>query len=192
MTENDYARLAYLVLLLLAVGGYFLVANRDRLGKLMQALAAWGLIFVGVIAGLGLWEDIRHDVIPRQAVFEGGRVEVPVAADGHYYLVLELDGTPVRFVLDTGASDMVLAAADARRIGIDPDGLAFTGIARTANGTVATAPVRIGSVRLGGVEDRNVRARVNGGELDQSLLGMGYLSRFDRVEISGGRLVLTR
>jgi aspartyl protease family protein len=55
---------------------------------------------------------------------------------------------------------------------------------------VATAPVRLGSVRFGDMLDTGVPAQVNGGELDTSLLGMAYLDRFARIEISGDRMRL--
>jgi len=45
---------------------------------------------------------------------------------------------------------------------------------------------------LGSFTDTNVRASVNGGEMSGSLLGMGYLEKWGRIEISGGELRLTR
>lgn len=193
MTGEDYGRLIYLVMLTAAVAGYFLMQNRHRLGKLAQQGAVWGLIFFGVIAAAGLWGDIRNSVIPRQSVFEqAGRVEVPRAPDGHFYLTVTVNDTPLRFVVDTGASEVVLTRADARRVGINPDTLSYTGAARTANGEVNTAPVRLAQVSIGPLQDRNVRAWVNGGEMDTSLLGMTYLQRFEKLEISRDTLILTR
>lgn len=193
MGEDIFPRLAYLVLLLLVVGGYFLAEGRQRLGRTAQQAAIWALIFVGVIAGFGLWSDIRSTVAPRQMIYgEEGRIEVRRGNDGHFHLTLEIDGTPVDFVVDTGASGIVLTLEDARRVGIDTDALSFNLRALTANGEVAIAPVRLGEVRLGPVTDRNLRASVNGGELFKSLLGMDYLGRFARLEIAGDRLILTR
>ena len=188
----DIGQLAYLVLLLIAVGGWFIAENRGNLGKSARQAAAWGLIFLGVIAAFGLWSDIRDDVLPRQSSIGEGRIEVPRAPDGHYYLVLELNGVPVQFVVDTGASDIVLTRADAERIGIDTSKLAFGGRASTANGTVSTAYVKVGDMRLGDIVDRDVRVSINGGEMDGSLLGMSYLRRFDRMEIADNKLVLSR
>ena len=192
MDSMDIGQLAYLVLLLIAVGGWFIAENRGNLGKSARQAAAWGLIFLGVIAAFGLWSDIRDDVLPRQSSIGEGRIEVPRAPDGHYYLVLELNGVPVQFVVDTGASDIVLTRADAERIGIDTSKLAFGGRASTANGTVSTAYVKVGDMRLGDIVDRDVRVSINGGEMDGSLLGMSYLRRFDRMEIADNKLVLSR
>lgn len=192
MDGDNIARLAYLVLLGLAVGGWFIAENRANLGRTARQAAVWGLIFVGAIAAVGLWSDIRDDVLPRQSVVSEGTIEVPRNFDGHYYLVLHLNDVPVDFIVDTGATDVVLTLKDARRIGIDIDGLVFSGVASTANGTVRTALARIDDIRLGNIRDRGLTVSVNGGEMTGSLLGMSYLRRFEKIEISGGRLILTR
>ncbi len=186
------ARLAYLGLLAAALGGWFLLQLRGNPGKTLQMIAIWALIFVGVIAGYGLWNDIRRDIAPMQSMIAENVVTVPRSPDGHYHLVLQINGTPVEFVVDTGASDMVLSQQDAARVGLDPATLAYTGIALTANGQVRTAPVRLDRVELGTIVDENLRAVVNEGDLDGSLLGMGYLGLFDRIEIAGDELILTR
>ncbi|MCR8550236.1 TIGR02281 family clan AA aspartic protease [Salipiger sp. P9] len=193
MNTLDYGSLAYLGLLAAALIFWMFVQNRDRLGKKLQYLAVWGLIFLGAVAAAGLWGDIRQTMMPAQAVFaDQGRVELPRAPDGHYYVSLDINGVPTRFVVDTGATGMVLTQKDAERAGLDPEALMFHGEATTANGTVQTAPVRLDEVALGPFTDRGVRAYVNGGEMKTSLLGMSYLQRFHRLEISGGKLVLER
>ena len=57
---------------------------------------------------------------------------------------------------------------------------------------VQTAPVRLDSLALGPITDRNVAAWINGGDLDQSLLGMDYLHRFSNIQFSDGRMILSR
>ena len=193
MSSWELGNLAYLVLLGAVLVFWFVAQNRNSPGKTMQQAIAWGLIFLGVIAAIGLWDDIRQTVRRRQAMLtEAGRIEVPRANDGHYYLTLGINGTPVEFMVDTGASQMVLTAGDARRAGIDTADLAYVGRAMTANGEVRTAPVRLDRVELGDVSDRNLRAWVNEGDMDRSLLGMSYLQRWSRMEITGGALVLER
>jgi len=193
MVDVDYGRVIYLVLLLLVVGSWVFVQNRQSLGKTVQQLAIWAFIFLGVIAGYGLWGDIRSTVLPQQSVIgDAGQIEVPRSSDGHYYLTLDVNSVPVSFLVDTGATDVVLNAADARRAGIDPDTLAYLGRANTANGEVRTASVWLDTISLGPITDTNVRVWVNQGELDQSLLGMSYLQRWSSIEIRSGSLVLTR
>jgi aspartyl protease family protein len=198
----DYGNLAYLVLLGAVVVFWFVVQNRQSLNKTLQQGAVWGLIFLGVIAAVGLWGDIRQTVQPQQLVMsEAGRIEVPRGPDGHYvprgpdghyYLTLEINEAPVRFVVDTGATSMVLTREDAARVGLNEEDVIFYSEAMTANGLVRTAPVRLADVALGPFHDRDVRAFVNEGEMSKSLLGMDYLNRFARLEINNGRLILER
>ena len=191
MDSADLPRLIYLVILGTALAGWLLAESRANFSRTIRMLIAWGLIFIGLLAGYGLWEDVSRDIAPRQTVLEdGSRIEVPRGPDGHYHLTLDLNGTPVSFLVDTGASDMVLTMADARRVGINPDELAFLGTARTANGTVRTAFTTVDQVSLGPITFNRVRASVNGGEMDKSLLGMSFLNRFDRLEITSDGLAL--
>lgn len=195
MNGDDYGRLAYLVILGVAVLGWFIAENRTakgNLGKNARMAMVWGLIFMGFVAAYGLWSDIRDDVIPRQSVVAEGKIEVPRGFDGHYHLVLELDNVPVEFIVDTGASDVVLSQDDAKRIGLNMDDLVFSGSANTANGRVRTADAKVQSVRLGNISDENLRVSVNGGDMDGSLLGMSYLQRFEHIEITEDTLTLTR
>ncbi|OCX66500.1 aspartyl protease [Thioclava sp. SK-1] len=191
MSGDTFGSLVYLVLLLLAIGGALLFDFRN-LGKRLQQLAIWGLIFMGVIAAAGLWDDIKGSLLPQQAVMGDGRIEAPLGPDGHFYLSARVNGVPIRFVVDTGATNIVLSQDDARRAGIDPDALAYVGRANTANGTVRTAPIRLQTLDLGPIHDTQVRATVNGGQMNGSLLGMDYLTRFARVELTRGKLVLER
>lgn len=193
MNSLEWGNLIYLPLLLAMVLTWSVARNRQSLGRTVQQALAWGLIFVGVIAAIGVWDDIRQTLRPNQSVIAAtGQVQVPRANDGHYYLTLTINGEPVDFLIDTGASDMVLTRDDAARVGIDLANLAYMGRANTANGTVRTAPVALERVELGPVLDRNVRAWVNQGEMDQSLLGMAYMRRWEKIEITGDALILTR
>ncbi|WP_423211623.1 retropepsin-like aspartic protease family protein [Paracoccus yeei] len=189
---DELGRMAYLVLLLVAVGGFLLFELRARPGKTLRLAAAWAMIFLGVIALAGLWGDIRQAVAPQARMLEGGRIEVPMGGDGHFHLTARVNGQPVRFVIDTGATTIALAEDDARRAGIDPDSLAFVGQARTANGMVQTATVMLDSLTIGEIAEYDVPAVILRSDLDLSLMGMSYLSRFARVSIEGNRLILER
>lgn len=188
---EDWPRFAYLGLLLLALGGYLFTEMRKDFSKSLRQMVAWGLIVLGLLAGYGLWEDVRTDIAPQQIV-EGTRIELPMADDGHFYVTLRLNGESVNFMVDTGASDIALRRRDAERIGLQLDALSYTGFASTANGTVSTAPVRISLVQIGEITDENVGADVVEGDLGISLLGMSYLRRFARVGFEGQTMVLER
>ena len=191
MDGDTTARLIYLGLLLMAVGGALFTGLRQAPGRTVQQIMIWGFIFLGLIAAYGLWPDLRRAINPSAAVVRNGVIELRQADDGHYYADTVVNGIAVTFLIDTGASDIVLSEEDARRVGLDPDSLSYSGQADTANGLVTTAPVRLKTLVLGPYEDRDLAASVNGGDLTDSLLGMRYLSRFD-MSISGDRMTLRR
>jgi aspartyl protease family protein len=94
--------------------------------------------------------------------------------------------------MDTGASGIALSRRDAGRLGLDTKDLRYTGLFSTANGMVRAAPVTLDSVQIGPLSANAVSAWVNEGDLDQSLLGMSYLSTLGRIEIKGDTLILER
>lgn len=190
LDEDSTARVLYLVVLLTALVGWGFAEFRGKVGQGLRMATAWGAIFVAVLAGYGLWSDIRHTVNPVQTS-EGGAITLPRAPDGHYYLRMDVGGEAVTFLVDTGATNVVLSQADARRLGFDPGSLVYTGFASTANGQVRTARVVLPEVALGPFRDERVRAYVTDGEMDGSLLGMDYLHLY-RIEIAGDRMVLRR
>ena len=193
MTEFQTGNLIYLVVLGSALLAMFIINNRQGIGATLRQMISWALIFLAVLAGYGLWEDVKRTVVPTQSVIEASdQIVVPRSSDGHFYLTLDINNSPVRFMVDTGATDMVLTRKDAAKAGLDPDNLAYYGRARTANGEVRTAPITLDSVALGPFTDRNIQASVNDGEMDGSLLGMRYLDRWSRIEIGNGDLILTR
>ena len=191
MDADQIARLAFIGLIAASLAGWLFMQLRGQLSRSLQYLAVWALLFVGVIAAFGLWSDIRRDIAPSQAMLQDGRIELPQGRDGHYHMTLTVNGARIDFVVDTGASDIVLSQSDADRAGLDPDTLAYIGSAQTANGVVQTAPVRLDIVQLGDRTDRDLRAVVNGGAMDGSLLGMAYLRLFSRIEIADGTMILT-
>jgi aspartyl protease family protein len=195
MDADILMRAIYLVLLGSVIGGYFLLAGRKRMSQTLQHAAIWFLIFVGAVLAYGIWDDVRDIATPRQSVVsgvDGVIVDVPRQRDGHYHLTLGVNGTPVEFIVDTGATDLVLTRGDAARVGLAEGELRFLGEALTANGTVRTAAVRLGEVTLGEIVDYDVPAVVNEGEMRQSLLGMSYLQGFGRIEIENDQLRLIR
>lgn len=195
---DQIGRLVYLVLLGTVLGGYALVARRNQIGAMVRNLVLWGLIITGVAAAWGLWDGMNRPGLGggSQMVSTGQAVELRRGRDGHFRLELEISAAPGRapqrigFIVDTGASDLVLSPQDARKLGFADADLAYLGTARTANGIVRTAQVRLHEVSVPGLTHRDVRALVNEGELHVSLLGMGYLNRFSRIEIAGDRLRL--
>ena len=192
MSSDQTADAIYLSLLGGTLLLSYLLASRINIGKMLQQMGIWVLIFMGAIAVIGMWPEIQRTITPRQSVVDGTTIVLPRARDGHYYLTLDINNVPVEFVVDTGASQVVLTQDDAKRIGLNPSSLSYLGTASTANGTVRTAAVRLDSVSLGAITDTSVRAVVNDGQMFGSLLGMTYLSNFDSITIKDGQLILSR
>ncbi|MGQ0661853.1 retropepsin-like aspartic protease family protein [Sphingosinicella sp.] len=107
--------------------------------------------------------------------------------DGHFYVTAQVNGAPIRFMIDTGASMVALSAEDADRANVSLDGQ--VGVARTAGGDVEMTQTRIDSITVGGLTARAVRGAVVD-QLDQSLLGQSFLSQLQSVEISGDTMTL--
>ncbi|MEV8465391.1 TIGR02281 family clan AA aspartic protease [Fluviibacterium sp. DFM31] len=193
MGSDQIGSLIYLILLGLLVGSYVLVANRRNLGQMTRHAVLWGLIFLGIAVGAGLWQDIRQGSTLQQSVqAEGETITLNRLRDGHFHMALKINGAPVNFLVDTGATEMVLSLEDAAKVGIDTGKLAFLGRARTANGQIETARVWLDRVELAGQVETKVPAQVSRGDMPGSLLGMSYLSRFEQITINGDRMVLTR
>lgn len=107
--------------------------------------------------------------------------------DGHFYVTAQVNGVPIRFMIDTGASMVALSPEDADRANVSLDGR--VGIARTAGGEVEMTETRLDSITVGGLTARAVRGAVVD-QLDQSLLGQSFLSQLRSVEISGDTMTL--
>ena len=120
-----------------------------------------------------------------------GQAEIPKAPDGHFWALADVDGHPVRFLVDTGATAVALTLEDARSLGIDPDGLNYGYTVMTANGPAPAAEVKLGAIRVGDAEVTGVQAFVIEHGLPASLLGMTYLGRLAKFEATPESLVLT-
>jgi aspartyl protease family protein len=111
---------------------------------------------------------------------------------GQFVIDATVNGIAVHFLVDTGASGIALSQRDARRLGFDAKDLRYTSLFSTANGTTRGAPVTLDAIKIGPMQAYSVHAWVNEGDLNQSLLGMSYLSTLGRVEIKGDTLTLER
>ncbi len=114
-----------------------------------------------------------------------GHAQVILARNqaGHYVAPGRINGYPVIFMVDTGATDVALPLELARRLDLS---LVGGRVARTANGDVQTWTTLLGEVELGGLAAHRVRASIlpnmSG---DQILLGMSYLKRFILIQREG-------
>jgi aspartyl protease family protein len=114
------------------------------------------------------------------------------AADGHYWATADVDGKPVRFLVDTGSSAVTLSRPDAARLGFDATKLTYDRPVFTASGPAKAAAVTLDHIDIAGARVDHVTALVIRGAMTTSLLGMSYLGRLSRLEATPEALVLTR
>jgi len=132
-------------------------------------------------------------LLPSRAVeVAEGVVEIRAGTGGHFVVTATVNGQPVDFLVDTGASDIVLSPEDAARLGYHPENLSFTRQYTTANGIGRGAPVRLDSLAVGPIVYSGVPASVNEAAMSESLLGMTFLRRLDSYEVRRDVLILRR
>lgn len=189
------------ITMLLFVGGGALAAYRGRLGQAARDMMIWIGIALLLIVGYSYRDvfkaaayRVSGDVLPPGTALSGPgdrAVRLRRHPDGHFIARMEMDGTTVPMLVDTGASSVVLKASDAKLVGIDIDRLDYSVPVRTANGTAFAAPIRIRRIAIGGIVIENVDGLVaKSGALNQSLLGMSFLTRLRSYEASGEFLTL--
>jgi aspartyl protease family protein len=185
-------------LVLLAVLIMWLAASRRNLLAVAGQISIWLLLILGGVATYAYRTELKDvagrtaaALMPTRGRAESERVITYTrAADGHFWIDATVNGSSIRFLLDTGASGIVLGRADAARLGFDPRALSFDQMFETANGRTRGAPVTLDELRIGPFVYRQVGASVNEGEMRQSLLGMRFLDRLSSVEIRGDSLTI--
>lgn len=111
------------------------------------------------------------------------------ALDGHYWVKGTINGHPVRFLVDTGASDVVLSEATARRVGIDVAALVYDRPGVSASGRVQAADARVDKLSVGPIERVDMPVSIIPGT-DIDLLGMRFLRTLDGWRVDRGELLL--
>jgi aspartyl protease family protein len=121
-----------------------------------------------------------------------GQVMIVRGANGQFAAKGEVNGNTINFLVDTGASAVVLTHEDAIASGIDISALSYSVRVSTANGTTRAAQISVAALDIGDLKRESVSALVaQEGDLDVSLLGMTFLETLWGFEIRGDRLVLT-
>ena len=204
MGFDDLTRDEWVQILTYGLLGLYLVTAIPRLfrGRLLAGVAAlviWSGLFGLTLVAYGYRYELQEVGARVLAVaFPGtivttGPKEVTVfrRPDGQFTVAGEMGRSRIAFVLDTGASTVVLRAEDAARLGIPVKKLTYDMPVSTANGHAMTAEVVLPELRIGDIAERDVEALVaRAGSLHQSLLGMTFLNRLASFTFSDDRLVL--
>jgi aspartyl protease family protein len=207
-SDRDSGRIVHVAVL----GGlallYLFFNVQDYRGRGWQGLkhaATWALVFMALLTGYSYRGELQAvanrvagEVLPPGHVMSvetsnTGERAVRIRGDGagHFSAQGAVNDVAISLLIDTGASTVVLKAADAERAGIDLSGLNFSVAVQTANGTAYAAPVRLRSVGVGPIVFDGVEALVaKPGSLNESLLGMSFLRRLRSYEVVGDFITL--
>jgi aspartyl protease family protein len=154
-------------------------------------LAAW-ILALGILTLffsnlLEHWQNPNRGVEGRTTSKGVQEVRLLRNRAGHYLAEGRINGHPVEFLLDTGATDVALSQALAERLGLE---LGPPGWSKTANGVVQTRSARLARVELGGIALDRIRASVLPNmDSNQVLLGMSFLRHLEMIQ-SGDTLLL--
>ena len=173
------------------------------ISEAIKHMVMWAIIILALMAAYVFRFDLQDigsrftgGLIPGSPIAvtsSDGRNEVTLirSNNGHFEAAVDVNNAEIRFLVDTGATAIVLSADDASAAGIDPARLDYTILTQTANGTGRSAIARIDRLNLGGIERQNLRVMVaQPGKLTQSLLGQQFLESLSSYEKRGDRLTL--
>jgi aspartyl protease family protein len=183
---------------MLALVGSSLLARRIPLSHALRNILIWGALAVVLVAGYsfrdqfaGVAAQVRSAMDPAHPVaLAAHEMLLSQDADGQYYAVGKVNGQAVTFMLDTGASDIVLSPQDAQRVGVDMAALHFDTPYETANGEAYGARSTAGDLSLGAFRLTDVPVSINQKPMRTSLLGMTFFKRLDSYAFEGRRLRL--
>jgi aspartyl protease family protein len=158
------------------------------MSKSLGSLAFFGGVIGLAVANSGNREpDIQTQVVARPGTWAETRI--PRSRDGHFYVHAMVDGQLVRFLVDTGATQIALTLEDAERVGAQITPAAFEVVGTGASGPVRGQRIRLRSVSVDGKEITSLPAIAVEG-LDRSLLGQAYLSRMSGVSMTSEQMII--
>lgn len=199
-SEDTYLEIARTVGFLVLVSSGLIYARRIKFGEAVRNAAIWIGITSVLILGYTYRTDLSDiiyrvagELVPGLAVpLNSNEIVITASQDGHFYVNGEANGKRLRFMVDTGASDITLSRQAAVQIGIDLKSLQFTKQYRTANGIVYGAPYALEKFSIGPFEFEGIKVSINQAEMSESLLGMSFLGRLQSFESRGSKLYLRR
>lgn len=183
----------YILMAMMLVLGS-LMSRREPAAKLVTMALAWIAIF-GAGFVLFTFRDDFGWVVQRlraeatgQPVEQGAEIRIPMALDGHFWVEGRINGEPVKFLVDSGATMTTIGRRTAERTNVVINPAADQRV-RTGNGVIRVSSARAEELRVGAVSRRDIALHV--AETDNlSVLGMNFLSSLRRWGVEGRWLVL--
>lgn len=185
------------ILVILSLGVFRV--GKVRWGRTAGFVAIWAAVIAVLVVGLTYRDElmdvgqrVKSEFASSYPVASGARQVVVTASEGGGFLIMgQVNGQPVRFLVDTGSSDTVLSPDDARRLGVNLASLQFDHLAETANGTGYGARYTAPTLQVGPIRIDDMPMVVNQAPMSASLLGMSFLNRLESFQVRGRRLYLT-
>lgn len=193
---DEKMRMLYLIALLALIGSGFLHSRNYPTGHVVKIALIWLVIILALVLGYSyrdmfLDNRLMAELMPQRArVSEDGSLTVRSDESGHFYIEAQVNNVPVKFLVDTGASNIVLSPSDAARAGFEVETLNYSRVFMTANGRGKGAAVKLGSLTVGRIHLTDVPASVNGAPMEESLLGMDFLNLLRAYRVEGNTLTL--
>jgi aspartyl protease family protein len=186
--------LIYLLIILIAVVSAFSI-RRVPVGKTLKMVLAWVLIFAAGFAIFALREDFKALGSRLWAAVTGsnvqetqnGELRIAMAEDGHFWVDAELNGRPVRFLIDSGATVTTVGPGTAEQAGVQASG--GRTLVDTANGIAQVDRGSADLLKVGPIERRNFSLFI-AREDATNVIGMNFLSTLSRWSVEGRTLVL--
>lgn len=175
-----------------------LAARRLPLGYVAKAAFAWIAIFAALFAIFSfrfefkaVWERVKADIsgTAGQSV-SGEEITIRRQDDGHYWLQVDVNGKPVRFMIDSGATTTAVNANTARETGIEVDTDGYPVFLNTANGSVAAQRGIIQSLKIGTHEIGQHNVVVSESFGDTNVLGMNFLDSMQSWKVEANVMTL--
>lgn len=169
-----------------AIGALFVVAvlpNQPDPSESARAVARHPERSAGPAPSSGSQAPVSQILVNRY-----GTVALARAPDGHFYADALVNGAEIRFLIDTGASSVVLTPTDAERAGIS--GKDYSVVGKGVGGDIPLMPATADCLELGSIAARDVPLMIAKANLPISLLGQSYLSQLGSISISGDTMTL--
>ena len=193
MTNDVMLGSLYLLMASMLVLGA-LINRREPLAKMLVMALAWVAIFGGGFVMFTFRDDLGF-IAQRlkteatgEPIVAGREVRIPMAIDGHFWVEGAINGTPVKFLVDSGATVTTIDRATATRAGATVAD-ARDQIVRTGNGLIRVARGRADRLEIAAIERDNVGLHIIDGE-EINVLGMNFLSTLTRWSVEGRWLIL--
>lgn len=197
--SEDWSNFIYLTILLIYLVSSVIFRSHIKTSQLLKQFMGWaGIALIAIILYSFRYEfktvknRVLVELFPSSVVkISDNQISIAISDDGHFYMNININNVPIKFLIDTGASNIILNLNDAKRVGINVNNLNYIRAYNTANGKVMGAIVNLANVEISGIVFKDVTATVNNSSMNISLLGMSFLNRFKKYEFYQDKLILT-